>query len=73
MTKAGMNFARLNFSHGTYENHAILIKNIRTAEKKAGKPVAILQDLQGPKIRVGQMPEKGIELKEKNKSYLIPL
>ncbi len=65
MTKAGMNFARLNFSHGTYENHAILIKNIRTAEKKAGKPVAILQDLQGPKIRVGQMPEKGIELKEK--------
>ncbi len=67
MTKAGMNFARLNFSHGSYENHALLIKNIRKAEKQAKKPIAILQDLQGPKIRIGKMPEKGVELKEKQK------
>jgi len=70
MAKAGMNFARLNFSHGTYKNHALLIKNIRKAEKKVGMPIAILQDLQGPKIRVGKMPEKGVELKEKQEVVL---
>jgi len=67
MTKAGMNVARLNFSHGTHENHEILIQHIRKIEKKTGKPVAILQDLQGPKIRVGDIPEKGIELVEGTK------
>jgi len=64
MIKAGMNVARLNFSHGTYENHSLLIKNIREASKKLGKTVAILQDLQGPKIRVGKLPEEGIVLKK---------
>lgn len=64
MVKAGMNVARLNFSHGTYENHATLIKNIRTVAEKTGEPIAIMQDLQGPKIRVGVLPEKGIELHE---------
>lgn len=70
MAKAGMNFARLNFSHGSYENHALLIKNIRKAEKQACMPIAILQDLQGPKIRIGKMPEKGVELEEKQKITL---
>ncbi len=64
MVKAGMNVARLNFSHGTYEHHTQLINNIRKVEKETGEPVAILQDLQGPKIRVGNLPEEGIELKE---------
>lgn len=63
MIEAGMNVARLNFSHGSYEHHTMLIKNIRNASEKLGIPVAILQDLQGPKIRVGIMPEEGIELK----------
>lgn len=64
MVKAGMNVARLNFSHGTYDSHKILISNIRSVAKKTGEPIAIMQDLQGPKIRVGLLPEKGIELKD---------
>ncbi len=57
MIKNGMNVARLNFSHGTYDSHTELIKNIRSASEELGEPVAILQDLQGPKIRVSEMPE----------------
>ncbi len=64
MVEAGMNVARLNFSHGTYESHAQLLKNVRKIAEETGEPVAIMQDLQGPKIRVGVMPEKGIVLKE---------
>lgn len=55
MMRHGMNVARLNFSHGTYENHSLLVKNIRSASKKVGVPVAIMQDLQGPKIRVSEL------------------
>ncbi|MBI2436143.1 MAG: pyruvate kinase [Candidatus Magasanikbacteria bacterium] len=62
MVEAGMNVARLNFSHGTYANHKMLIKNIRAVEKNTGEAIAILQDLQGPKIRVGIVPKTGIEL-----------
>lgn len=62
MVKAGMNVARLNFSHGTYENHKMLIKNIREVEEKTGEPIAILQDLSGPKIRIGVVAEEGINL-----------
>ncbi len=63
MVKAGLNFARLNFAHGTYESHAKLIQTIRDVEKKTGEPIAILQDLQGPRIRIGTMPDAGIEIK----------
>jgi len=52
MVKAGMRIARLNFSHGSYENHAMLVKNIREVSKKLKTSVRIMQDLQGPKIRV---------------------
>ena len=62
MVKAGMNIARLNFSHGTYENHAKLIKNMREVEEKTKEPLAIMQDLQGPKIRVGSLPEAGVPI-----------
>jgi len=51
--QAGANGLRLNFSHGTHEEHAQRIKWIRKASKELGKPVAIIQDLQGPKIRLG--------------------
>lgn len=64
MVKAGMNVARLNFSHGTYDNHKMLINNIRAVSEKTGEPVAIMQDLQGPKIRVGLLPDGGVTLKE---------
>ncbi len=63
MVEAGMNVARLNFSHGTHENHAMLIQNIREVSLRTGEPVAILQDLQGPKIRIGKMPDAGVEIK----------
>ncbi len=52
MVKAGMNVARLNFSHGDHENHKLLIDNIRRVSAKAGVPIAIIQDLHGPKIRI---------------------
>lgn len=67
MVKAGVNVARLNFSHGTYASHKKLINNIRKVEKNTGLPVAILQDLQGPKIRLGMLPEKGLEIKTGSK------
>jgi len=52
MVKAGMNVARLNFSHGDHENHRLLIDNIRRVSSKLGVPLAIIQDLHGPKIRI---------------------
>ncbi len=53
MARAGMDVARLNFSHGTQAEHAQAIERIRSVESRLGKPIAILQDLQGPKIRLG--------------------
>ena len=53
---AGVNVARMNFSHGTHEQHAERIQRIRRVAKKVGVCVGILQDLQGPKIRVGELP-----------------
>lgn len=63
MVMRGMNVCRLNFSHGTHENHAELIATIRSVAKKTGVHLAILQDLQGPKIRVGELPKEGITIK----------
>ena len=57
MIRAGMNAARVNMSHGTYEAHEASIKNIRQASKNVGIEIAILLDLQGPKIRVDKLPE----------------
>jgi pyruvate kinase len=62
MIIAGVTFTRLNFSHGTHHEHAALIKNVRQSEKKTKKHVEILQDLQGPKIRLGILPKEGVEL-----------
>jgi pyruvate kinase len=62
LIRAGMDVARLNFSHGTREEHGEKIRLIRSISDEIGKPVAILQDLCGPKIRVGELPEAGIAL-----------
>jgi len=59
----GMNVARVNFSHGTHADHAQVIKNIRKAAKKYKYSIPVLMDLQGPKIRVGQMKDDGQHLK----------
>ena len=63
---AGANGIRLNFSHGNHEDHAHAIKLVRKASKSYGKPVAIIQDLQGPKIRLGEFD--GIFQVEKGQS-----
>ncbi len=62
LVDSGMNVARLNFSHGTHANHAQLIRSIRAAAKRAGKTIGILADLQGPRIRLGELPSSGIEV-----------
>jgi len=63
LIRAGMNVARLNFAHGTYEEHSTSIKTIRQVSKKLHRPVAILQDLPGPKLRVGKLPVEPIHLR----------
>lgn len=70
LIKAGMNGARLNFSHGTYEQFALIIKNIREVSQKLKTPIAIIQDLQGPKIRIGKVPAEGIKVKKGQKIIL---
>jgi pyruvate kinase len=55
LVSAGMNVARLNFSHGNYETHSEVIRNVRSAARLLNRPVGILLDLQGPKIRVGRL------------------
>ncbi|HEV2821394.1 MAG TPA: pyruvate kinase, partial [Solirubrobacteraceae bacterium] len=62
MVEAGMDVARLNFSHGTVEEHAETAVRIRDAAGRAGRPVAILQDLPGPKLRIGPLAEDHVEL-----------
>jgi pyruvate kinase len=62
LLEAGMNVARLNFSHGTHESHRLALLAIREAADRRHVPIAILQDLQGPRIRMGRLPESGIEL-----------
>ena len=54
---AGLNVARVNMSHGTHEGHGQLIKNVRQASRNTGREVAVLIDLQGPKIRTDKLPE----------------
>src|SRR6266568_109313 len=58
LMRAGMNVARLNFSHGTQQEHAIVIERIRAISARLGYAIAILQDLQGPKIRTGSLQDK---------------
>ncbi len=59
MIQSGLNVARLNFSHGSYDDHALIISRIRSLSTELSLPVAIMQDLQGPKVRVGLL-EKSV-------------
>jgi pyruvate kinase len=70
MIRAGMNVARLNFSHGTYKEHEKAVRYIREGAQKYNSPVAILQDLKGLKIRVGSLKNGAVMLK-KNSSLTI--
>nr|WP_246851509.1 pyruvate kinase [Patulibacter sp. SYSU D01012] len=70
MIDAGMDVARLNFSHGSHEDHAETVDLVRAAAESAGRPVAILQDLPGPKIRLAQVKDEPIDLREGQKVTL---
>lgn len=62
MIQAGMDVARLNFSHGTHEEHLQKINTLRKISQKLNQAIPILQDLQGPKLRVGILPKSGMQL-----------
>jgi pyruvate kinase len=62
MIMAGMNIARLNFSHGDFDAHGKVIENLRAASQSTGKRLAIMADLSGPKMRIGRLREEPVEL-----------
>jgi len=62
LIESGMDVARLNFSHGDHASHAAMYADIREASRRAGKPVAILADLCGPKIRLAKLPQGPIDI-----------
>jgi len=68
-----MDVARLNFSHGTYEEHYKRIQMIRKLSDEMNKPISILQDLQGPKLRVGKLPDEGLILIKDQQIALQPI
>jgi pyruvate kinase len=70
MAQAGMDVCRLNFSHNSHQSHLELIKNIKKVRQELKLPIAILQDLQGPKLRVADLGDKGIEI-EKNEEIIL--
>ncbi|MEA5535176.1 pyruvate kinase [Crocosphaera sp. XPORK-15E] len=73
MINAGMNVARLNFSHGSYDDHERIIKLIRSVSQELETPITLLQDLQGPKIRIGQLSNGQIFLKDGDSLTLVPI
>ena len=66
----GMNVARLNFAHGDFESHEQVISNIRATARAVGRRVAIMGDLPGPKMRIGQLEQESIELK-RGQSFIL--
>ena len=62
LLEAGMNVARLNFSHGSHEQHALVIERLRNSARSMGQSICILQDLQGPKIRTAGLAAGKVEL-----------
>src|SRR5665648_331349 len=73
LIQAGMDIARLNFSHGSHEEHTKRIQTIRRISNELNKPVTILQDLQGPKLRVGSLPEDGVLISKGDTVALKPI
>ncbi len=71
MVDAGMDEARLNFSHGTYESHTELIAAVRAASSDHDRAVAVMQDIQGPRIRVGTFPDKAVQIEAGSEVRLV--
>ncbi len=63
MIRAGLDIARLNFSHGSFDSHRTVVNNLRSAARNAGKRIAIMGDLSGPKMRIGMLAQEPVELK----------
>ncbi|MFN8734245.1 MAG: pyruvate kinase, partial [Hyphomonadaceae bacterium] len=62
LAQAGVDVFRMNFSHGSHEDHAEAYNNVRAAEKATGRPIGVLADLQGPKLRLGTFAEGKVQL-----------
>jgi pyruvate kinase len=71
LLRAGVDLFRVNFSHGTHEEHARRILAAREAEKASGRPIALLADLQGPKLRVGDLPGGQIDVRMSTELRLV--
>ena len=63
MIRAGLNIARLNFSHGDFASHEKTIQNLRATSRSTGQRLAIMADLPGPKMRIGQFSKDPIDLR----------
>lgn len=72
LIKAGMAVARLNFSHGSYDDHRQTIQHLRQVAEELETSLALLQDLQGPKVRVGQLPDGAIALQPDEMVNIVP-
>jgi pyruvate kinase len=72
LVEQGMNVARLNFSHGTHEDHERRFRIVREVSDRSDRPVAIMQDIQGPKIRVGEFPDGAVVLEPGSTVRLLP-
>src|SRR3954464_8580494 len=72
LAEAGADIFRVNFSHGSPDDHAKAVNDVRVAEERAGRPLAVLADLPGPKVRLGNLPEDKVSLKAGNAFELRP-
>ncbi len=70
--EAGIDIVRLNFSHGDHDTHAKRLETVRECAVRLGRNVGSLADLQGPKIRLGTLPDEGIEIPTGSELYLVP-
>ena len=73
MFLAGVDVFRMNFSHGSQDDHAAVHASIRALEKEVSRPIGILQDLQGPKIRVGTIKDGKIEVQAGETVRFVPI
>lgn len=72
LIEAGVGVFRLNFSHGSEEEHDRRLQTIRSAARRLSRPIAVLGDLPGPKIRLGRLPEAGVELRAGEDVLFVP-
>ena len=72
LVEAGMDVARLGLAHGTPDEHVAMVATIREVAKAAGRPVGVLVDLPGPKVRAGEFPEGGVDLLAGSQVRLVP-